>query len=52
MKGIDGIPETVGDFVLLFLRTARLEAIASFFLHAELREDPPFFGKQKSGRHD
>ena len=52
MKGINGILETVGGFVLLFLSTARLDAITNFFLQAELGEDPPFFGKQENGSHD
>lgn len=40
LKGVDSIIEIVGGFVLLFVSTARLDAVANFFLQAELVEDP------------
>ena len=51
-KGIDGILETIGGFVLLFSSSARLDAVTNFRLQPELEEDPPFFGKQKNGSYD
>ena len=40
LKGVDSVIEIAGGLVLLFVSTARLDAVANFFLQAELVEDP------------
>lgn len=40
LKGIDGVLETVGSFVLFFASPAQLTALVSFFTAQELIEDP------------
>ena len=40
MKGIDGILEIIGGFLLLFLSPARLNGIMRFLTQHELSEDP------------
>lgn len=40
LKGIDGVLETIGGFLLLFLSSAQLTGMANFLAQEELLEDP------------